>query len=390
MASAPAMTSLPPTLKGVTVVQPGDRNGNGMILELTPMQSGKPLWAIGVPQPYETSTGPTWVYAVETEGLTLIDAGGDSSKDPVQTGLAHIGRALEDVERIVITHGHSDHDGGVGGLVEASGAEIWAHELYSHLNSQGSWRAHGGINPLLRKLMPRSEEQAHQFHRHEGELPHWWQNHLDYIEMRRNLKVGRSLKSGDRWGGLTFLHTPGHSPDELSITMDGVVFTGDHVLPEITPHPTVDSPYPDEVGPEVRQQYPSEEQYGLAVYLRSLKTVAQLDPSVLVLPAHRLYNRGRFHLQTVKRARDIAQHHVRRCTRIVRKLEGQELTLEELTRATFPARKLSGGNFMSAVTEVTSHLELLLETGDVSITPKGKLRWHGTDTYRHHIASLAL
>ena len=35
-----------------------------------------------------------------------------------------------DLKRVVITHGHQDHDGNVYDLVKACGAELWAHELY--------------------------------------------------------------------------------------------------------------------------------------------------------------------------------------------------------------------------------------------------------------------
>jgi glyoxylase-like metal-dependent hydrolase (beta-lactamase superfamily II) len=387
MDHAAPTTSYPENLKSLAIVQPGDWNGNGMILEVTPL-SGKSLWAIGVPQPYQTTTGPTWVYVIDMEGLTLIDAGGHTSHEAIKPALTQLGLSLSNMERVIITHGHSDHDGGVGGLVEASGGEVWAHELYSQIVTQGSWRSHAGVNSLLAKLMPWSTENPYHHHQQADEIPPWWQNHLDYLEMRRHLKVSRNLKGGDRWSDLTFLHTPGHSPDELSIIMGGVVFTGDHVLPEITPHPTVDSVYPEEVPETIRNMYPSEEQYGLEVYLRSLRTVAHLDPSVLVLPAHRLYNRGKFHINTVSRASDIAQHHVRRCTRIARKLKDQNMTLDELTRATFPARKLTGGNFMSAVTEVTSHLEIMLKTGDVEIISDMKIQWLGTDKYRRHIASI--
>ncbi len=389
MTSVDVLPSLPPALKGLEVVRAGDPKGNGMVLELT-AASGKRVWAIGVPQPYSTSTGPTWVYVIDADGLSLIDAGGDSSKEPVQSGLALLGKRLDEVQRIVITHGHNDHDGGLGELLAASGAEAWAHELYAHLISEGSWRAHAGVNPLLRQLMPWSEER--EGHRPPGlgeEAPHWWKHHLDYLEMRRHLKVARPLKNHDTWAGLTFLHTPGHSPDELSITMDGVVFTGDHVLPEITPHPTVEMDYPKDMPRELRREYPPQEQYGLQVYLKSLNTVARLDPSVLVLPAHRLYNRGKFNLLTVKRAADIAVHHVRRLRRITRKLAEQEMTLEELTRSTFPTSKLSGGNFMAGVTEVVSHVEVLLDAGDVSVTPEGKFRWLGTERFQQRVASLA-
>ena len=50
----------------------------------------------------------------------------------------------------------------------------------------------------------------------------------------------------DEIDDLTFLHTPGHAIDEICIASDGAIFTGDHVLPQISPHPTHKQPYPDQ------------------------------------------------------------------------------------------------------------------------------------------------
>ena len=54
-----------------------------------------------------------------------------------------------------------------------------------------------------------------------------------------DLRLDRGVTDGLESGGLTYYYTPGHSPDELCIQFDKFMFTGDHVLPQITPHPSV-------------------------------------------------------------------------------------------------------------------------------------------------------
>ena len=86
-----------------------------------------------------------------------------------------------------------------------------------------------------------------------------------------------------------------------------------------------------------------------------------------MLPAHRLFNRGRFNLQTVGRAGEVIQHHARRLGRIVARVGPRPASLEELTRGIFEHRKLIGGNLFAALSEVVAHIELLESVGDVEV-----------------------
>ncbi|GIT13940.1 MAG: hypothetical protein CM1200mP35_07600 [Chloroflexota bacterium] len=54
--------------------------------------------------------GPTWAYLFENEGLTLIDAGKLGSFSKLDDGLECAGFRAKDIQRVIITHGHEDHE----------------------------------------------------------------------------------------------------------------------------------------------------------------------------------------------------------------------------------------------------------------------------------------
>ena len=69
------------------------------------------------------------VYVIETpNGLALIDTGtGARSIERVAAGLDRIGRRLEDVRHVLITHAHFDHIGGLNSLQERIPVQTYAH-----------------------------------------------------------------------------------------------------------------------------------------------------------------------------------------------------------------------------------------------------------------------
>src|SRR5918993_605525 len=61
-------------------------------------------------------------------GLTLIDTMYDDDARHVLSELSSIGKTPKDVKRIILTHAHKSHVGGVAALKKASGATVYSHE----------------------------------------------------------------------------------------------------------------------------------------------------------------------------------------------------------------------------------------------------------------------
>ncbi|WP_299237462.1 MBL fold metallo-hydrolase [Natronomonas sp.] len=72
----------------------------------------------------------TSVYLFDDVEPTLVDSGAAARVDTVVEGLRELGVPPEDLENIVLSHVHTDHAGGAGGLLEhAPDADVYIHEM---------------------------------------------------------------------------------------------------------------------------------------------------------------------------------------------------------------------------------------------------------------------
>ena len=368
---------MPTGFTSVDVLREGDPQGNRMALRLE-TSAGQEIHALGIPQDWPSRTGPTWCYVFENEAITLIDPGAHGSFSELEDCLNFVGYSVRDIDRVVVTHGHSDHDGSIAQLMETSNSALWAHQMYAALIGYNPWEVqdrdaspiHAAMNRVVSGNM-------------DGRSSSYAARNRRYVDSRRGLTVDHEVDHGDKVGDVEFIYAPGHSPDEICLTLGNVVFTGDHVLPEITPHPTTMAGYSDHVAQEIPAKFsdPSKS-YGLKRYMTSLKTVLDLGESYAVLPAHRLFNRGRFNFVSVRRAAEVIDHHDRRLAQIIQRIDDRPTGLEDMTKGIFERRKLIGGNLFMALSEIVAHVELLEDLGDVEFTDDSMIRHTGSMKFR--------
>jgi glyoxylase-like metal-dependent hydrolase (beta-lactamase superfamily II) len=137
------------------------------------------------------------------ERLTLIDAGLRGSRRRLERYLVPLGRSLEELDRIVCTHAHPDHIGGVREIVRGSGARVLMHP------------ADIAMLGLRLPDAVRSRSRA------------------DLIAaLTRGPEEAVPVEDGDVLpvlGGLQVVHTPGHTPGSICLYAASLrmLFVGD-------------------------------------------------------------------------------------------------------------------------------------------------------------------
>ncbi|WP_426565865.1 MBL fold metallo-hydrolase [Angustibacter sp. McL0619] len=143
--------------------------------------------------------------------VTLVDCGLKRSPDRMSAGLRSVGIAHEDVTRILLTHAHSDHAGGVAEMARRTTAPVSVH---SH---DAGWVRAGKSPPL---------DQSLRLGRLMQRLMRKGKPAFEPVPVDEELTDGQLLLIA---GGLRVLHTPGHSPGHASFLHEptGVLITGD-------------------------------------------------------------------------------------------------------------------------------------------------------------------
>lgn len=298
-------------------------------------------------------------YLVKTaEGCLLIDTGWntDEAFEALTRQLSEVDVALDDLKYIVITHIHPDHYGLVGRLAKHTQAKLVIHAIErslldsryvnyeSLLEEMNSWLEINGVPTSVRPGLQLASMGM-----------------LGLVEVAMPDQVvhgGEHLILGDL--DLEVIWTPGHSPGHISLydRARRVLFSGDHILPKITPNvsmnsQTISNPLVD--------------------YLNALDEIAKL-PVDMVMPGH-----GAPFGDLPARLEAIQQHHENRLVELLTICHGGEKTAYEIAVAAtwyVPWEELPLFSRRMAVTETLSHLELLLARRSLHKALRNGIVWY--------------
>src|ERR671914_2216861 len=150
--------------------------------------------------------------------LTLIDTLFDTDARQVLERIESIGRTIQDLKRILLTHGHRSHLGGLATLKRLSGATVYSHEWEADIIA-GERPAQPVTIVPMRPLSIYWRVYYLQFGAALGRGKH------------PPCPVSATLEDGDTVGPVRVLHTPGHTPGHLAFWWPErkVLFAGDAI-----------------------------------------------------------------------------------------------------------------------------------------------------------------
>ncbi|HVW42108.1 MAG TPA: MBL fold metallo-hydrolase [Amycolatopsis sp.] len=302
------------------------------------------------------------VYAI-TDGteLIMIDSGWalTEAREQLATSLKGIGAELGDVSQFLVTHVHRDHYTlGIAlrrefgsrvalGEHEETSLRITADPAITPLSSHGKLLRASGADAVVAEMREAVGDGPPARDTGYWELPDEW------------LSPGRRTVLADR--ALDVVHTPGHTSGHVVFDdgAAGLMFTGDHVLPHITPS----------IGFQAGGS-----ELPLRDFLGSLRLVRGM-PDRRMLPAH-----GPVSPSVHRRVDELLEHHEQRLARTAEAIAAGATTAYEAalrlgwTRRQRTLAELDPFNKMLAVMETTAHLDLLVHQGRMKLSTVDEVR----------------
>jgi glyoxylase-like metal-dependent hydrolase (beta-lactamase superfamily II) len=304
------------------------------------------IYQLQIPIP-NNPLGNTNVYLVKGDDRhLLIDAGYGNIEafQSLNDQLTEIGVDPADISQIVVTHAHFDHYGLTDRLRQVSRAKIALHYLEKNLLTQRQTN----VVEFLRQ----TEQWFHAAGVPANELPTPPTAPAGTSSFATPPLPDIDLRSGDEISAANYnfqvIWTPGHSPGHICLYEPDkkLLFAGDHVLPVITPHISLQ---------------PLSNTNPLADFINSLNEVKQLAVN-LVLPAHE-------HIYTdlPKRVEEIILHHELRNLEILEAMKTESKTAYQISTQVTWMPTLGGVSFQDlapwdrrmAVSETLAHLEAM-------------------------------
>lgn len=308
------------------------------------MQLADDVFQVQLPLPFALRIVNCYLLR-DNEGWTIVDCGLNwaESQSTWQATFAELGITPRMISQIVLTHFHPDHFGMAGWLQQWCGPNTpvrmapredqLAKQVWGRSNNQSEpmlalFTAHGAPNDQSAAMI-----QALQ-HLRTMTQPH------PQVTL---LEPGSTLRMGQR--DFQVIHAPGHSDGQLIFydPANQLMLCGDQVLRKITPH----------IG-----TWPESEANPLGRYLASLRELRGY-PVRLALPGH-----GPLISDWVERLDELAHHHQQRLTQMLA-LAQPGATAYAVASQVFDVARLTPHEMRFAVAETISHLDLLVQQGQL-------------------------
>ena len=288
----------------------------------------------------------TNIYLLQGDkSFTLIDTGWDSKTafNSLNRQLAEVGVGFRDISQIIVTHAHLDHYGLTEKIKQVSDAKILMHQaegvvLRSRYAVDKKFLDEVVIWFRLNGVPERMLAAVH------GPIRGFGDNAPAQPDVLLNGE--ETIASGDF--NLKVIWTPGHSPGHICLyePVRKILFSGDHVLPSITPNVSLP---------------PNAISNPLGDYLKSLLTVQKLAVE-LVLPGHEDVFRN-----LSNRVDEIIHHHEKRSAEILEAMKHTEMTAYQVANLVTWMPEQGGVKHddlapiakLAAVSETLAHLKVM-------------------------------
>ena len=319
------------------------------------------LYRIPLPLPMDGLRAVN-IYVIETDdGLTLIDGGWaiSASRTVLTRSLKAIGYELRDIRRFLVTHMHRDHytlaavlGRELGASVALGVGERTRLDFVRDASTTGL-----DFEPSLAAAGASEIADSYRKEAGSGDVglevagAEGWDPPGIWLVQDLTMQVGSRELRG--------IETPGHTPGHFVFAdqSNGLLFSGDHILPTITP--------------SIGLSLPKDPQ-ALSSFLHSLAKIRML-PDLVVLPAQ-----GPTGYSSHQRIDELLAFHSERLAHVEAAVRDGARTGFEVanqlpwTRQKLHLTKLGIEAKLMAVLETVAHLDLLVSTGTLQVSEDDK------------------
>ena len=285
------------------------------------------------------------IFALVHDGrVALFDTGLNLPKtfSALEASLNAIKQSIKDIDRIFLTHFHADHCGIAGRIKEISKGVIYMPEIeyqsMQNYNNGNLWEDRMRVFCIKHGLMEKTADTISRFFTQ-------FKTTTAPFEVDVFLEPQQTIIIGNR--EFEVIPTPGHTRGHVCFFCreEGILLSGDHVLPYITPN----------LSPDLFAMYFRP----LHSFLDSLTKIHDL-PVIGIYPAH-----GPPFSDLKERVEEIKEHHRQRTELILDSIKGRPKTAFDVSLDIF-GRALPEFDKFLALNETYVHLIELEKDGVIN------------------------